>query len=284
MKKISFYYLLVAIAFTSCLKEYSAEQNQDGSDGIIGANCRISKISYSDSAGTASIGSIGATINAADVVTDITKFDSLTLTLDFNAAPQIFGDTIAIDPDQFFITETATKRIKQFHGLIDPAVQGSPEFDVAYAYDAAGYLINKFYTLSSFPGFPYQKVTYTYNNGNLVKMITDDLFSGDVIKEADLTYINTISPKNFWYLFPDEFTYAEFNQFYNFGKKSTNGVQSLKLRFYDPGNMLVDSAVSTFNNYIMSRDNYVVSVNMNGSDQSIIPAPAGKMRFMYKCK
>ncbi len=284
MKKIFFYCVLVAAFFTSCLKEYSAEQNPDGSDGIIGADCRISKISYSDSAGITAIGSIGATINAADAVTDITKFDSLTLTIEFNAAPQNFGDTVAIDPDQYFITEGTAKRIKQFHGLIDPAVQGSPEFDVAYVYDAAGFLINKFYTLSSFPGFPYQKVSYTYNNGNLIKMVTDDLFTGDVIKDASLTYTNTVAPKNFWYLFPDEITYAEFNQFYNFGKKSANGVQSLKLRFYDPGNLLVDSAVSTFSNYIMSRDNYAVSVNMNGSDQSFIPATAGKLRFTYKCR
>jgi hypothetical protein len=287
MKKGFLYSIIIVTVFalTSCLKEYSTENGGDSGGGvIIGADCRISKIAYSDSAKGTGIGSIGATINSADVVTDITKFDSLTLTIDFNNVPQYFADTIAIDPDQYFLMDLTSKRIRSFHGLLDPTLPGSPEFDIDYVYDAAGYLINKFYSYSLLPGIPYQQVTYTYTSGNLTHMQTDDLFTGDKIKDADLSYYPNIAPKNYMNIFPDENTYGEFNQFFNFGKKSTNAVKNLKLRFYDPGNIPVDSAISVFSSYVMSRDNYVLSVYMLGDDQSSIPAAEGKLNFTYKCK
>jgi len=286
MKKLFPLYIIATVfALTSCLKEYSTENGGDSGGGvIIGADCRISKIAYSDSATGVSIGSIGATINSADVVTDITKFDSLTLTIDFNNVPQYFSDTVAIDADQYFLMDLTTKRIRSFHGLIDPTLPGSPEFDIDYVYDAAGFLINKFYSYTLLPGVPYQQVTYTYSGGNLTHMQTDDLFTGDKIKDADLSYYPNIAPKNYMNLFPDEDMYAEFTQFFNFGKKSTNAVKNLKLRYYDPGNVLVDSAVSAFSSYVMSRDNYVLSVYMLGDDQSSIPAAEGKLNFTYKCK
>jgi hypothetical protein len=283
MKKKLVYFIIVVLVITSCKKEYSLENSGDSND-IIGADCRISKIAFSDSASGNSIASISATINAADNATDITVFDSVSLTIDFNSVPQYFGDTIAIDPSQYFIADITTKRIKLLHGVIDPTVSGSPEFDVNYVYDASGYLINKFYSFSLLPGFPFMQVTYSYTGGNLTHMVTDDLFTGDLVKDADLTYNSSISPKNYMYLFPDENTYAAYNQFYNFGKKSTNAVSNFKLRYYDPGNVLVDSTVSSFNNYVMSRDNYVVSVFMKGDDQSSIPAIEGKLNFSYKCK
>ncbi len=58
----------------------------------------------------------------------------------------------------------------------------------------------------------------------------------------------------------------------------------MKIRNYDPGNTLRDSLVSTFSNYIMSRDNYVLSVQMSGDDLISIPAAIGKLSFSYKCK
>jgi hypothetical protein len=285
MKKGLLYSIIIVAALASCQKEYSTEEGGNSGAGIIvGADCRISKIAFNDSTTGVSLGSIGAAINAADNATDITLFDSLTLTIDFNSAPQYFGDTVAIDPDQYFIYDISTKRIKSFHGLTDPTVPGSPEFDVDYIYDASGYLINKSYSFSLLPGIPYQLVTYTYTGGNLTHMVTDDMFTGDIIKDADLTYYSNIAPKNYLYLFPDEDSYSEFNQFYNFGRKSTNAVKSLKLRYYDPGNVVVDSAVAAFSSYVMSRDNYVLSVYMLGDDQASIPAAEGKLNFSYKCK
>ena len=284
MKKLLPFFFISIVFLVSCQKEHSTEDGGNSGAGVIvGADCRISKIAFSDSASGVSIGSIGAAINASDNATDITLFDSLTLTIDFNSQPQYFSDTVAIDADQYFIYDISNKRIKTFHGLVDPTLPGSTEFEVDYIYDGAGYLINKSYTYSLLPGIPYQLVTYTYTGGNLTHMVTTD-FTGDMVKDADLTYYNNIAPKSFINIFPDENTYAEFNQFYNFGAKSTNAVKSLKLRYYDPGNVLVDSSVSVFNAYVMSRDNYVLSVYMLGDDQPSIPAAEGKLNFSYKCR
>ena len=283
MKKGLLYSAIVIISLASCQKEYSDEGGGSGGAGvIIGADCRISKIVYNDSATGVATGSLAATIDGNDVVNDITKFDSLTLTLDFNSAPQYFSDTVAIDPSQYFIVD-ANKRVDTLHGLIDPSVPGSPEFDVTYNYDAAGFLINKSYYYSLFPTVPYQTVNYTYTGGNLTGMVVLDDFTGDTIKRANLTYYTNIAPKNYLYLFPDEDTYAEYNQFFNFGKKSTNAVKDYQVYYYTNG-VVTDSTISVFKNYIMSRDNYVLNVYMLGDDQSSIPAAEGKLSFSYHCK
>lgn len=285
MKRLTQIFLILSITFfVACQKEYSTEGGSDGSGSIIGADCRINKIAYADSATGVSIGSISAIINASDVVTDITNFDSLTLTINFNSLPQYFSDTVAIDPDQYFIVDNTTKRVNLFHGLTDPTVPGSPEYDVTYTYDGSGHLSQKSYYFSLIPTVPFLQATYNYTNGNLTGMALQDMFSGDMVKDASLSYYSNIAPKNFMYLFPDESAYASFTQFYNFGSKSNNAVKSMKVRYYDPGNVVVDSSVSTFNNYIMSRDNYVLSVLMTGDDQPSIPATEGKLTFSYKCK
>ena len=283
-KKI-FYGLIGVLLLSSCLKEYSTEADDGSGAGvIIGADCRISKIGYADSATGSGIGSINAVINSSDNATDITGFDSITLSINFNALPQYFTDTVYIDPDQYFVRDATSKRVKLLHGLIDPTLPGSPEFDVDYVYDGSGRLAQKLYSYSLLPGIYFESVTYTYTNGNLTGMVSTDEFTGDMIKDAQLTYFSNIAPKNFMYIFPDENAYAAFNQFYNFGAKPTNAVKSLKINYYDPGNVLVDSSVSTFSNYIMSRDNYVVKVLMTGNDQPCIPATEGKLSFSYKCK
>ncbi len=195
---------------------------------------------------------------------------------------QYFSDTIAIDPAQYFIIDNAAKRIKFFHGLIDPTVPNSQQFEVAYTYDVSGYLIDKLYKLVPL-NISFLKVTYTYAGGNLITMVTKDLFVDDIVKDAAVTYYSNIAPKNYLYIFPDEDSYSLITQFYNFGKRPTNAVKNLKVRYYNSG-VPADSTVSTFQNYVMSRDNYVVGVNMVGDDQPSIPAEQGKLNFLYGCK
>lgn len=284
MKKGILYAMIAAAVLTACQKEYSTEGGDGGAGVVIGADCRISKIAYADSSSGAALGSTIATIDGSDIVRDITIMDSLTLTINYNSAPQYFGDTVYMDPDQYFVADPGTKRIRLMHGLIDPTVPGSPEFDVAYNYDASGLLISKSYSYTLVPGFPFETVSYTYTGGNLTHMTAVDEFTSDLIKDADLTYYTNIAPKNFIYIFPDDDTYAPYTQFYNFGKRPVNAVKSLKVRFYNPGNLLVDSAVSNFSSYVLSRDNYVLSTYMIGDDQSSIPALEGKLNFSYKCK
>ena len=284
MKKNILYILATVLVLSACQKEYSTEGASGDSANIIGTDCRINKITYADSASGTGIGSISALINAADVVTAVTKFDSLTSTIDFSSLPQYYSDTLAIDADQYFILDIATKRVKVFHGLIDPTVPASPEYDVIYNYDGAGHLVQKSYYFSLLPAVPFLQTTYTYVNGNLTAMQLQDMFTSDLIQDATISYYTNIAPKNYMYIFPDETGFASFNQFLNFGTKSTNAIKDLKIRYYDPGNIIVDSAVSGFKTYIMSRDNYVTGVQMTGDDQPSIPAAAGRLKFYYKCK
>ena len=130
----------------------------------------------------------------------------------------------------------------------------------------------------------YYQVTYTYSGGNLTHMEGKDQVTGDVETDADVDYQANIFPRNYMYIFPDEVFYPYHTQFFNFVLKNSNALKKLTVRSYDPGNVVSDSAVSTFTNYIMSRDGYVLSTQMGGDDQQSIPAVAGKLKFSYHCK
>jgi hypothetical protein len=287
MKKCFFVLPVAAmLVFASCSKEYSQEASSDdsGNGQIIGVDCRISKIAYHDTATGTGLGAIIASINSADNVTNITKFDSLSFTIDFIATPFYASDTVFINADEYFLVDIATRRIRQLHALVDPTDPFSLQYEVSYFYDGSGYLAQKFYALTSNPGVPFYLVAYTYSGGKMTHMTGTDLFTGDLVVDADINYYNNVLPKRFLYLFPDEEGYPHFSQFYNFGARPTNGPQKITVRNYDPGNVLRDSIVSTFGSYVMSRDNYVLSVIMTGDDQPSIPATAGKLSFTYKCK
>lgn len=277
---------LILITVFSCSKEYSLENssNLSGNGLIIGQDCRISKISYTDTATGSGIGSITAFINGQDNATNITKFDSLSFTIEFLSTPFYVNDTVFINADEYFLVDITTKLVKQLHALTDPTDPFSAQYDVYYFYDANGYLSQKFFSFTSTPGFPFSLVSYTYNGGKLTHMSRTDLITGDLVIDADISYHNNILPKRFLYLFPDEKGYPYFSQFYNFGTRPSNAPMKITVRNYDPGNVLRDSTVSTFSNYMMSRDNYVLSVQMAGDDLISIPAQAGKLSFSYKCK
>lgn len=283
MKKLLYFPIFFLLLITSCRKEISSSFSDNiTSNVIIGADCRINKIVFTDSATGIGLGSINAVINSLDKASAITVFDSLSFSLVDQLTPQYFGDTVAIDQVQYFITDDATKRIKFFHGLIDPTVPASQQFEVTYTYDASGYLINKLYKLVPL-NLSFLQVTYTYAGGNLASMVMQDLFAREIVRDATVSYYSTIAPKNYLYIFPDEDSYSLVTQFYNFGRRPTNAIKDLKVRYYN-GGLPVDSSVSRFENYVTSRDNYVVSVYMVGDDQPCIPAVEGKLNFSYKCK
>ena len=273
----------ILVIFVSCEKEYSEENAGTPDALIVGLDCRINKIVYTDTATKSGIGSLEAAINSLDFVTKITKYDSLSSTIEFISTPTYISDTIYINPDEYFIADI-NKRITKLHGLLDPTDPFSLQFDVLYVYNGTGYLVRKNYFLSISPTFLYYQVNYTYNLGNLTHMSGTDQLSGDLIVDADVGYYNNIVPKRYLYIFPDEKGYPYFNQFFNYGSKNYNAVKKITVRNYDPGNVVRDSTVSNFSNYIMSRDTYVLSVQMAGDDQQSIPASAGKLSFSYKCK
>jgi len=281
----------ILISLFSCEKEYSTENSgNNDSDFIVGIDCRISKIVYTDTAGASmglpgvGLGSIAAEIDNIDIVTGIIQFDSLSNTLEFITDPVYANDTIYINADEYFIAD-ANRRITKMHGLIDPTDPLSLQFDVFYTYNATGYLVNKTYFLTISPTDAFYKVDYTYAGaGNLSHMTAVNLPSGDLAMDADLSYYSLTVPRRFIYTFPDEINYSQFTQFFDFGTRNFNAPKDMKVRNYDPGNVVRDSIVSTFTNYRMSNDTYILSVQMGGDDQPSIPALAGKLSFSYKCK
>jgi hypothetical protein len=273
----------ILVIFISCEKEYSEENGGVPDPLIVGADCRISKIVYTDTATNSGLGSIAADINSLDFVTKITRYDSLSNTIEFIGTPTYINDTIYINPDEYFIVDV-NKRITRLHGLIDPTDAASLQFDQFYNYNTAGYLVAKIYFLTIAPTIPVYRVDYIYTTGNLTRMTRTDLGTGDLEVDADLSYYLNIIPRRYIYIFPDDNNYSSFNQFFNFGTKNYNAVKKMTVRNYDPGNVVRDSAVSSFSNYILSRDTYVLSVQMDSVAQPSIPALAGKLSFSYKCK
>lgn len=291
MKKTLPLFLAMAViavtAVVSCTKEYSLENGMDGSDLIVGSDCRISKIASIDTPTNIGLGSIYATINSLDQVTDITGYDSLSGTIVTNAQPTYKGDTIYVNPDEYFVTDPLnSKRVLKFHRLSDPLDPTSAQVDVDFTYNTNGNLIQKSYQSAAFPVNPLYTVTYTYVGGNLDSMTISDLSVPEVITTAKLNYYSNIAPKNYMYLFPDESEpeYAQFNQFFNFGKRSLNAIKNLRVVDYIGGVASTDTTKATFGTYIMSRDNYVLSVILSGDDLPFLPAQKGTLKFSYKCK
>lgn len=283
MNKATWLIIMVSVVFYSCGKESSIESGLDNNSLIVGTGCTISKIVYSDTATDVALGSIAAVLNDSGKVVSITEFDSLGFTINFYAEPDESSDTVFINNNEYYLLEQVTGTVKGFHGLLVPTNPLSPQFDIAYTYNSEGNLVKKSYSFSATPGTPYQEVNYTYSAGNLVQMTETDLTTGNKISDAEMGYYPLLTPKNYLYLFPDEYDYPQYAQFYNFGKRSVNAVRSMKVRFYAPGNVLIDSAVSSFRDYVTSVDNYALSVIMEGDHQPSLPARASRLNFSYSC-
>jgi hypothetical protein len=266
----------------SCDKERSVENPAPNTNPmIVGNDCVPSSIASYDS--IVPLGSIAALFDASDKATNITQFDSITFTLEnsANINYSVAGDTAYINGNEYFLL-APSGLVESFHGLVDPSDPLSLQYDVAYTYNGTGNLTTKSYSLASSPGTPYATVEYTYANGNLTHMSATDLTSGQVFADADITY-NSISPRNFMYLFPDEEILNIYNQFLYFGTRSANAPSGITLRFYDPGGTVSTTRTSQFVDYGMSLDGYVLSVKMTGDGQAFIPADAGILKFAYHC-
>jgi hypothetical protein len=283
MKKIFFPALAFAVLVASCAKEVSLENGGTANPNIIGADCRISSIAYSDVASGVGLGSVTATINASDRAVDITDFDSLNFTINKNVVPVYKNDTVFLNANEYYLLSPTTLRVNQFHSLLDPTDPSSLQIDVLYTYNASGSLIKK-ESLYTATGTTYAEVNYTYSGTNLTHMEEVDLTSGVTVNDADIEYTG-LQPKNYVYIFPDELRNPILTQFLNFGTRPINAVSKMTVRYYDLlGGTVLDSAVSSFGNYELSADRYVLRCTMTGDDQPSLPAEAGKLRFGYKCK
>ena len=284
--------ILSVLILISCTKEFSLENGGTvSSNEIVGVDCRMSRIAFYDSASNIALGSIAATIDARDTVRDITLFDSLFNTIVLNSMPFYARDTAYLNPDEYFIIDPATSKVLHLHGVLNSVFPSIP-FETDYVYNADGTLFQKRYDIPGAGVSPAVVVEYTYLGGNLTRMTSTDYttFTPSLIADADIDYYNNIKPRRYLNLMPDETLtddlnhFAMYTQFFNFGTKPVNAIKSLKVRSYDPGNVVRDSTVSNFFTYITSRDNYVLSVYMLGDDQESLPAAVGRLNFSYKCK
>jgi hypothetical protein len=275
--------LIAAMALlASCAKEVSQENGGTPAD-IIGADCRISSIVYSNAAAGVGLGSVSANINTSDRAVEFMDFDSLNFTINRNVVPTYSGDTIRINANEYFLAPPPTLRVTRFHTLLDPTDPTSPQIDIDYTYNASGYLVKKT-TSFTLVGTAVSEVNYAYTGPNMIRMEEIDLTTGFTVNDADVSYA-PIQPKNFLYIFPDELSNPLFTQFLNFGTRPYNAVSNITLRFYDPAtSSVLDSAVSNFSNYQLSADRYVLNCTMTGDDQPSLPAKAGRLSFKYKCK
>lgn len=299
MKRLS--WLSVLLVFTilvGCTKEYSLENgggSNNGSDQIVGVDCRIMKMSYYDSATNIAMGSLAASFfppAVNDTVKDITLFDSVNNVIAFSTPQFVYGnDTVYLNSDEYFIRDVTTNNVVKARGIFSSAFPPIP-FEIDYIYNSDGTLFQKRYNISGAPVNPAVVVEYTYSAGNLIKMVSTDYttVTPELIMDAELDYYANIKPRGYLNLMPDETLsndlnhFAPYTQFFNFGSKPLNALRYMKVRNYDPGNVVRDSSVSTFAGYITSRDNYVLSVYMLGDDQESIPAAAGRINFSYHCK
>ena len=149
-------FIAIAVALFSCEKEYSEENSGNtGSDLIVGINCRISKIVYTDTSGLGTgMGSIKSNINSLDIDTLITQYDSVGNTIVFIESPTYSNDSVFINADEYFVVDI-NKRINKMHGLSDPTDPFSLQYDVFYVYNTAGYLTTKNYFLTATPGISF---------------------------------------------------------------------------------------------------------------------------------
>ena len=111
-------FAVILISLLSCEKELSIENTTNGSDLIVGIDCRISKIVYIDTAGTAGggigkgMGSTTADINNLDFVTELRQYDSLASVLVYITGPVYKNDSVYINPYEYFIVDANKKVIK----------------------------------------------------------------------------------------------------------------------------------------------------------------------------
>jgi type III secretory pathway lipoprotein EscJ len=99
IKKITNLLILSSVLFLSaCDKELSTENSDtSGNELIVGRDCRIAKMGYTDTATNINIGSIAATINILNRVEEINTFDSLAQALTFASTVTESNDTIYLN-------------------------------------------------------------------------------------------------------------------------------------------------------------------------------------------
>lgn len=273
---------LVMLAFLSCKKEKSLDTFGGANPIFIGNNCRISQILTVDSFSSVGYEAHNIFFNAAGNATRSQIIDSLSSSSFFDESFTYKGDTIYVRNIGFFV-KNSSGRVQSFKGPEDPTDPFSDTVTINFTYSAAGALTKAEYFYFGIP-IPLVRSTYTYTGNNLTKARTDLLVpSFETIIESELVYNTAQTVRDFIYTFPDAYELYPFLPALNFGNKPTNALTKVTTKIYDAG-LLTDSLVTTYKNYKLSNDGYVLEFFADGDFQDGMGIYNGRTKFKYFCK
>lgn len=280
-KKITLATLLLA-ALAGCKKEKSLDTIRDGEPPVfVGNNCTISQILTVDSLTGIGLEAHTISFNAAGIAGRVTVIDSILNDVYVDDILTNRNDTIIVGNLGFFV-KNSNGQVRLFRFKEDPTDPATELIDMTFTYNSAGYLIKTEYAYAA-SFFPLLRSTYTYTGNNLTKAVTESLFPvTEKIIESDLTY-SSQTVRNFIYTFPDAFYTAAYLPAVPFGNKSANALQKVATRYYDNGSV-VDSAITTYKNYKLSNDGYVLEFYADGDYQDGMGLYFERTKFKYFCR
>jgi hypothetical protein len=289
MNKRKIVSILICFIVLSCSKSEFRETDPATGEPVTdlttaNGECYLIKIAQKNRSSTSIDNAVEMQRSGASFTTDrILAYDSLTGKTEYNIQVRISNDSILLSNGQYFLVNAQTKLVNVFHTKADPADATSDDQDYQYFYDAQGYLVKKLLYINGSATAFYQ-TDYTYTAGILTGCI---LYGGSQkikLLESVLTY-NTGDPKKPWlYLFPDFFEAYQYLQAFNFGKKGTALVKNITTKLFDAASGdVLDSWVTNFGGYVISKDGFILQTTANGDLQQGLGIIFGTTRFDYQC-
>lgn len=240
---------MVSLVFVSCQKELSDELSGDPQQPNPGPNpgpnpnsCILDRISQLDQTGE-SLGFFGIDLNPNRQVTRFQSFDSAADASVYSFGVIRSGDTVKVNSDDYYVLDPANgNRVRAASlDLSNLGLGGSGFILLSYVYNAAGQLITRNGSLniaSPVPLPPVLVTTYTWQNGNLTRIVTRDALLNETLIEAVYTYNTSLTVQDFTYYFADPIDNV-FELGLNFGVKPANMIQTLTLTTTNQNNDLV---------------------------------------------
>lgn len=275
---------LVAVALgVSCSKEKSFEIIDN--EPSMGDNCKITTVVPSDSTTGKGLGSYNIILGTNKLTTGLQLYDSITQTLHFSTQFTYVADTIRIGTGDYFIKD-ANGRVKEFYTHAVPGDLTSEAYIYKYYYDQAGFLATKnWYVVSTSTTIPVFAYTYTWQNGNLIKVTATEA-TGDkrTALTAELTYNTSLKPKNFMYVFPEADELAAYVFSVDLGNRATNIPTHVTVKVYDETGAVTDTYNTQYSSHKLSPEGYVLEFYASGDNvDGLLLISEGLIKFKYTC-
>lgn len=277
------YILLAATLLASCSKESSEERGN--TDIPLGNNCMVTAIVPSDSVTGKGYGSFYVTLDSEGRPLKTELYDSTSGSSYYKTNFIYRGDSIEVGENEFFVLDQE-KRIREFDTYEIAGDPGSDKLKYTYQYDRDGFLKSKsWYIYSLSPDVPSFVYTYTWQNGNLIKVeATEADGARRVALTADLEYDLSHEVSNFIYSFPEAIELAPYILSINAGKKSKNVLTKIIVKTFDAGGSVNHTYTTDYKNYKFSQDGYITELYATGDIVDGMLIIDGLTKFKYECK